>query len=730
MIPVRFRTVRIVRKCPFKQPDSEKIVTGGPSAPTVIGTGFAVSVSGLVNILRSGFIMIGLQIKGLVEAGLTQPRFRIYDTSPSGSAFVREPVARLFNNLPIHRKLLLASAIPLTALVLLSLLTYHSVETFSLDEEHLNNLYQTQKTAAQYMRLVVDLETGFRGYVLTEQDRYLRPYRVAQEGISFVGQDLEQRISGEPLQKQFREIQTLVSQLITEKELLIKAVKAGQRKRALDYIEEGRGRVLMVDIRNRMTKFDQLEQQRTTEELAQLNQDRASTLFVILGGGVFTFGLMVGALYLIARSIAGPLVNLSKAVGAPPSGLVPAIPVFERQDEIGDLTRVMHEMSGQIRGHLDQMEKSEAALRQLNEHLSHSESKYRGLVDHAPFGIFTTKGMEVTFSNRYNQLLAGLDPDEEVDPATFRQWIHPEDRERVLSGFSQAVQEGRPYETVFRFLHKNGAVRTILSRRLPIAEADGREPFYVGFNIDITAVADLQTRLSRAEQLATLGEVAAGIAHEIRNPLVGIGSTAALLRDEFKDSDPRRADVDVILKETWRLDRIVNQIVEYARPRELAPVRFALADLIGEVVKLLDVPLQQKHLSVRISLSPMLSDLHADRDQIKQVLLNVLHNAIDASRDHGAPIEMMAAEQSHHDRPGMVITIRDAGVGIAPEILSQVFKPFFTSGKRHGTGLGLAICRNIVESHGGEMHMTSEVGKGTVVRIWMPLIHEAVVGKV
>ena len=130
---------------------------------------------------------------------------------------MRRPIARLFNNLPIHHKLLLASAIPLTALMLLSLLTYRSVETFSLDEEHLNNLYQTQKTAAQYMRLVVDLETGFRGYVLTEQDRYLRPYRVAQEGIGFVGLDLEQRITGEPLQH-FKGVKTLVSQLMSEKE--------------------------------------------------------------------------------------------------------------------------------------------------------------------------------------------------------------------------------------------------------------------------------------------------------------------------------------------------------------------------------------------------------------------------------------------------------------------------------------------------------------------------------
>lgn len=645
-----------------------------------------------------------------------------------GEMPVRQSVARLFNHLPIRRKLLLASAIPLTALVLLSLVTFNSVELFSLDEEHLNNLYVTQKTAAQYMRLVVDLETGFRGYVMTQQDRYLRPYRVAQEGIGAVGLDLEQRITGEQA-KHFHVIQTLVTQLITEKEELIKAVKSGHRERAVDYVEEGRGRALMIEIRNLMTQFDQLEQQGAMEELGKISQDRTSLLFIILGGGVLTFGLTVSALYLIARSIAVPLVGLAKAVGSSPGAVVPTIPVFGRGDEIGDLSRVMHEMSGQIRGHLDHMQKSEAALRQLNEHLSQSESKYRGLVDHAPFGIFTTKGTQVTFSNRYNQVLAGLDPDEEVDPATFRQRIHPEDRDRVLSGFAHAVAEGRPYETVFRFLHKNGAVRTILSRRLPIANADGPHPIYVGFNIDITALDDLQARLSRAEQLAVLGQVAAGIAHEIRNPLVGIGSTAALLRDEFKDADPRRADVEVILKETRRLDRIVNQIVEYARPRELAPVAFAVTDLIDEVVKLLEVPLREKHLTVHTQSPSLVSPLHADRDQMKQVLLNVLHNAIDASPVDAAPIDISVAELANQDRPGIVLNIRDAGIGIAPAVLSQVFKPFFTSGKRHGTGLGLAICRNIVESHGGEMHMTSEVRKGTNVRIWMPLIQESLVGR-
>ena len=633
---------------------------------------------------------------------------------------MRERIARLFNNLSIHRKLLLASIIPLVALLVLSVMTYESVQKFSQDEEQLDSLYVTQKNAAEYMRLVVDLETGFRGYVLTEQHRYLRPYRVAQEGIATIGHDLAERISGDQLER-FKEIQHTVSQLVREKEKLIEAIKEGNKDEALHYVEEGRGRELMVEIRRLMGIFDRYEQQSVAEKLGQLSQDRTSTLFVVLGGGVFTFGLMVGALYFIARSIADPLLGLARAVGSSPAGQVPAIPVLARTDEIGDLTRVMHDMSTQIRGHLLEVEKSQAVLRQLNEHLASSEAKYRGLVDHAPFGIFTTKGMRITFSNRYNQELAGLDPTMPLDPDAFRERIHPEDRDRVISEFAHAVEQGKACETVFRFLHKDGGMRKVLSRRLPIAGGAGQELVYVGFNVDITALEDLQARLSRAEHLATLGQVAAGIAHELRNPLVGIGSTASLLLDEFPPDDQRRIDIDLILKEAKRLDRIVNQIVEYARPRELAPVRFNLADVIDEVVKTLDVQLQAKHLTIQVALSPMIGPLHADRDQLKQVLLNVVHNALDATPMDGAPIEVSAFELLRQDRQGIVIQVRDAGVGIAPDTLSRVFEPFFTSGKRHGTGLGLAICRNIVEGHGGDMHMTSEVGRGTTVRIWLPV---------
>lgn len=633
---------------------------------------------------------------------------------------MRTQFLSLVGNASIRKKFLLISFIPLAALLLLSVMTYRSGETLTHDENRLENLYLAQKAAAQYMRLVVDLETGFRGYVLTEELPYLRPYRVAQEGIDAVGRDLASRISSDQLTR-FQAIQQVVTQLMKEKDELIRAIKAGRKPDAVHYIEAGRGRALMAEIRERMTEFDQLEQQRVVEELALIREDRASNLFIILVGGVLTFALIVGALYLIARSITVPLVNLAREVGSAPGGVVPHIPVLDRQDEIGDLTRVMHAMSLQIRGHLDQVEKSESTLRLLNESLAQSESKYRGLVDHAPLGIFTTRGTEVTFSNRYNQVLAGLNPDEETDPAAFRKCIHPEDRERVLTEFAQAVEKGLPYETVFRFVHADGGIRKVLGRRIPITKEGEGGTVYIGFNIDITALEDLQSRLSRSEKLATLGQVAAGIAHEIRNPLVGIGSTASLLLEEFEDGDPRREDIGGILKETRRLDRIVNQIVDYARPRELSSTQLSMQALIDEVVKILTVSLGERRLKIQLSISPTLGPIYADQDQLKQVFINVLQNAIEASPVGGGPVEVTAFELAQSSRPGIMVKVKDRGKGIPSDLLPHVFEPFFTKGKPRGTGLGLAICRNIIEGHMGQLYMESEVDKGTAVSLWLPL---------
>jgi PAS domain S-box-containing protein len=630
-------------------------------------------------------------------------------------------LARIFQNFPIGRKLLLTSTIPTIALALLSLVVYRSVRTFADDQEQLNNVYLVQRTAAEYMRLVVDLETGFRGFVLTKQVGYLNPYRVAHDHILTVGDSLKDMVQGRSSQQEYvQEVQGLIRRLMSEKDELLQAIRDGHSVDALHYLEQGRGRALMLLIREKMDQFDRLELSALNDALEKIAQDRSLMIMHIMGGIVFALALMVFALHLIARSITGPLVTLAKSVRSSTGLMPPDVPVLARRDEIGELTRVMSAMSTQLRAHLTQMEQSEGELRTLNQHLAASESKYRSIVDHAPLGIFTTKGMAMTFINRHNRVLAGLDPDQEVDPEVIRQLMHPEDRDRVLTEFAKAVEENRPYETVFRFLHRDGTVRKVLSRRIPIRDEEGRTVMYQGFNIDITALDQMQARLSRVERLATLGQVAAGIAHEIRNPLVGIGSTASLLLDDTEPADLRRADLEVILSETRRLDRIVNQIIDYARPRVLAPVLFALNDVIQEALKLLDAPIAGKKIQVTCALHPTLSQLQADRDQVKQVLLNVFQNAVEAMGEGGA-LTITAFETRRDQDPGMTLSVTDNGTGIAPHDLTRVFEPFFTIGKRRGTGLGLAICRNIIDAHYGDIQLASQPGLRTTVRIWLPL---------
>lgn len=627
----------------------------------------------------------------------------------------------LLSNLPIARKLFLASVIPALTVLLLSVLTYRSVTTFSDDEGQLNDIYYSQRLASEYLRLVVDLETGFRGFVLTSQEHYLFPYRTAQDHVLNIGRTLEAQVSAYDDQRALiTSVQQLVRQFIDEKETLIDAVKADHPDEARLYIEEGKGRTLMLKIRQDMGRFEHLAQTALNTKLAKLAQDRDTMLMTILGGGLFALICMVAALHLIAHSITTPLERLATAVMAADTHPIPHVPVMTRTDEIGNLSRVMHAMSSAIHSHIAALQLSEANLRQLNQDLAGSEAKYRSIVDHAPFGIFTTRGMTLVFSNRYNSLLAGLDPSEEKDPDAVRRAIHPEDRERVIEEFAQAVTEGQPYETVFRFLHADGTVRKVLSRRIPIRDHSGEVVMYQGFNVDITALDLMQSRLRRAERLATLGQVAAGIAHEIRNPLVGIGSTTSLLLDDTDPTDARRPDLAVILQETKRLDRIVNQIIDYARPREIVAFAFDMAQLVQEVMKVLDEPLTRKQATIRLSAPDAPYTIQADRDQLKQVLLNVLQNAIEASPS-GGTITVTLVQQDHGVEPGLEVTVADRGTGISPTHLPHVFEPFFTSGKPRGTGLGLAICRNILEAHGGEIALDSEVGRGTTVRVWAPL---------
>lgn len=631
-------------------------------------------------------------------------------------------INKLFLNLPIARKLLLVSGVPVLAVLILSLVTYRSVQTFSLDEDRLNDVYLVQSASSEYMRLVVDLETGFRGFILTQQAPFLQPYLAAKQRVMLLGNSLRQMVKSVEGQRELIEsVQGMVEQLMNDKDRMIERVKAGHPEEAMSYIESEKGRILMLAIREEMARFDRREVTQLQQALGSSAADRAALMGVVVWGGSLALILLLVPLHLIARSITGPLTTLVKAVENVSGGTIPNIPVFQRDDEIGELTKVMETMGTQIRNHIRRIEQSEQELRTLNQDLTSSEAKYRGIVDYAPIGIFTAKKVNLIFSNRQNWILAGRDPDTVLDPEHMWEAIHPDDREVVRETFQNVCHQGEPFERVFRFLHPDGAVRKVLCRAVPIQDQGGQTMVYQGFNVDITALEHMRAQLNRSDRLATLGQMAAGIAHEIRNPLVGIGSTTTLLMEDFPEGDSRHEDLVTILKETRRLDRIVNQIVDFARPRDLLSVTFQLQDLILESLQVLNEPIKEKAIQVKFHPSANLGSIQADRDQLKQVMLNIIQNAVEAMSEGGC-LHLSVEEETIERISGLRLKVKDNGKGISPSALPRIFEPFFTTGKYRGTGLGLPICRNIIEAHGGEIHAESQSGSGTTMTWWLPCV--------
>lgn len=227
----------------------------------------------------------------------------------------------------------------------------------------------------------------------------------------------------------------------------------------------------------------------------------------------------------------------------------------------------------------------------------------------------------------------------------------------------------------------------------------------------------------RSEKLASVGVLAAGMAHEIGTPLSAIIGYAGMLKDDLLDEPDKADHADRIDREAHRIDRLVRELLDYARPRRPECERFAIGPFLAETVAMLERQGVFKRVKVSLSVVEGLPEPFIDQHQLLQVLINLLVNARDAMPE-GGTISVSAAQASKEQEMDRVVTIsvRDSGDGIAPEHLGKVFDPFFTTkDPGHGTGLGLAICARIVDGFGGRITVQSQRGEGTEFIIWLPV---------
>lgn len=223
-----------------------------------------------------------------------------------------------------------------------------------------------------------------------------------------------------------------------------------------------------------------------------------------------------------------------------------------------------------------------------------------------------------------------------------------------------------------------------------------------------------RTQISRAEHMATLGELAAGLAHEIRNPLAGIAGVIEIIGRDLPESNPNREVLREVQQEVMHIKQILSELLDYARPK---PPNFKPADLNATAEHAVALARQQT-LSRPIQIDLLRADgmpsVEHDAAQIQQVLLNLLLNAIQAIQGTGNVRVLLESRDSY-----AAVKVNDTGRGIAPEHLGNIFRPFFTT-KGQGTGLGLSLARHIVEDHGGRIEVSSQLGVGTQFIVSLP----------
>jgi PAS domain S-box-containing protein len=465
-----------------------------------------------------------------------------------------------------------------------------------------------------------------------------------------------------------------------------------------------------------------LSKARVEAEIAKTRRELALLALVILVGG----GL---ASALVARRIARPVERLAEGAAAIARGELHQRIEPATSDEIGRLALAFNHMASQLQRQRTALEAAHAELRQRFAELSDLKSYTDHIFASLTSGIVTLdlEGRVVT-----------------LNPAAER-----------LTGRSAAAVRGRPAAEVFAAVPELSQVMAeTLVRRVsgcvvgvipapsmpspvpvevttaPLKGAGGDDLGVVAVLRDLSAERQLEEQLRRSDRLAAVGTLAAGLAHEIKNPLTSVLTFTRHLSRRFGDERFRQRFQSVVPRELERINGIVEDLLRLARRTRLSFRAVQLPSLLDQAIELYGERIETRRIVVARRYAPGLPPVQADPEHLYQALVNLVANALDVM-DEGGTLTLRTgwAEDAERTRPGerstqghrVRVEIEDTGPGISASESANVFNPFFTT-KPSGTGLGLAIAHKIVEDHGGAITFRSTPGRGTTFAVVLPLL--------
>jgi two-component system sensor histidine kinase HydH len=333
------------------------------------------------------------------------------------------------------------------------------------------------------------------------------------------------------------------------------------------------------------------------------------------------------------------------------------------------------------------------------------------LVSSLPIGLLATdsRGVIQVYNSSARELIG---TDERKIVGMMPDTCLPKPLAEMFIGYKKGGQEERQTEA---HVHLTPSISRILQLSSVIVQDDtGGFAGEVLLIRDLTKVKHLEKELQRSERLAVLGKMAAGVAHELRNPLSSIKGLALLLKSHFPAASNEAETADILIKEVERLNRSIGELLDYARPGQLNKESASLEEIIEKTVSLVQVDAESYGIDIRVETVGVCPPVMVDKDKMNQVFLNLFLNAIQAMEHGGQLVVLVENEQRE-----TIVTVRDNGIGIENENLGRLFDPYYTT-KSDGTGLGLALSSKIVEEHGGRIEISSVAGEYTEVRVVLP----------
>jgi two-component system, sporulation sensor kinase E len=352
--------------------------------------------------------------------------------------------------------------------------------------------------------------------------------------------------------------------------------------------------------------------------------------------------------------------------------------------------------------------------KRVEETLRAREETYRLITENSSDMIsMINRDGKVIYASPSHRQIEGFNPKKYEGKSAF-QFVHPDDLCLVESQFQNTIRTRKPTRVEFRYKNKARDGWSVMEvHGMPVVGEDGQVESIVAVSRDVTERKRTEELLRKSDKLSVVGQLAAGVAHEIRNPLTSIKGFIQLLQ---KEDENHPAYYQIILSELERIEFIIREFLMLAKPQLTKFEQQDIGAIVKSVCALLETQAIMNNIQIVTDIEPGLPAIECEDHQLKQVFVNVLKNAIEAM-PNGGTVEV-SVKRIMDDR--ILICVRDEGQGIPEERLRHLGEPFYTT-KEKGTGLGLMVSYKIIESHQGEIHIKSQVGSGTTVEIDLPI---------